>query len=436
MLIPCVGIIAKNDSIYIDKLKLADAIELKLDKSVDFQFAEAKYKSQLFMQRFPVEYRNSLEKTNAAQEDAVKVRMIFRSLPQRMNLDDEKLELALVDSIYNAFYIADDIASFRKNIAVYSEVKGDIWLTRHQETDEFHEVVKNLKINGISKPFTSPKGVYIVQKIAEEKTLVERHDESDSFSKLLKMYKVNVNNSINVENIKEYSSSEVIISTPYKEFTVEDFYLFSTDQQYSLSGSWRLFQRYVLSQSLQNEIMATKEMKNAVLGGRDSLLLSLVYDSRVRKIALNDIVGQQEFFKRKEGEYLFNYTHFKGTLIYGKRKKIKKLRKVLHDIPKEKWPVVVHAINGQRRKPDFEMFSGQSILGDNIILKGCYKDSLLPQSSKRKKLMEYYLLDGKFIQPRMDSDLIRSVVLKDYMNSLEEEWIKQLIIQDKSRKID
>ncbi len=433
VVIPSLLLEAKNDSVYLSKLQLADAMKLELDKSLEFKFAEAQYNSQLYWNNAPAGYKSRLGREYLHNVD-FKLRVLFRSLPQRMDVRIEKKEIALVDSIYNAFYLSNDGESFRQNVSLYSEIKEDLWYTRFQETMEFQQVAQSLKVGGISKPFTTPKGIYIIQKLASGGVKSRSDAQNISMKSLLEECNIRITPNLLLNLFDSYPLSTVLLTSGEKEYIMADFISFSSSQKGSTSHLWNKFQLWAISKSIEATLIKNKVYQQSLYDAKDSLLLSVVYDYRVRHRALNSPDEARSFYLDHEGEYLFNYTNFNGLLIQGKRKKLKKLKSILSSIPTEEWTMAVEAINKQSKKPEFKVFSGQSLLKDNDLIRSYYRDALLPSSKKKNKVMDSYLSTGVFTQPLINSEFMKLVVLEDYMKSIEEDWINQLLYEAKKGK--
>ena len=168
---------AQENADLIRRLKLADARMTGLEDSFDFKLAAHRKKEALYEQVIQDSYNLYGVLCPVDQELELKsylIRQIFIPIEQRVSRGEEQRLIEYADSIFNLYVYHPSDAKFKSLVQKYSADKIEHWVTSLEETKEFQTVLNAQKVGEISRPFTTPKGIHIVQKLKESDRNIEQ----------------------------------------------------------------------------------------------------------------------------------------------------------------------------------------------------------------------------------------------------------------------
>ena len=174
--------------------------------------------------------------------------------------------------------------------------------------------------------------------------------------------------------------------------------------------------------SLEN---AYPEFGNLIQEYRDGILMFDISNKEVWGKASEDTVGLASFFEKNKQQYTWTEPHYKGFVVWVKDAKIKKkMQKGIAGMNPEK---AVQYLYDNYKVGDVSYVKADKGLfkkGDNPFI-----DEAAFKSGVKAKLpdgfQDFFLLGEMLNTPNSYTD-VRGLVVTDYQNYLEEEWVKQL----------
>ena len=167
------------------------------------------------------------------------------------------------------------------------------------------------------------------------------------------------------------------------------------------------------------------ELENLIREYHDGLLLYEISNQHVWEKAAKDEAGQAAYFKKNKKKYAWDQPRFKGIAYHVKVKSdVKAVKDCVKNIPFEQW-------NERLRST----FNADSVIRIRVE-KGLFKpgDSKLVDREVFKKNvtvepMKDYPIDatyGKVLKAPKDYTDVKGLVVADYQDQLEKEWVAEL----------
>jgi peptidyl-prolyl cis-trans isomerase SurA len=398
----------------------------------------------------------------------VKVAHIMLTVPRGTSPEVEKQKKVLINELYHRAKQGEDFKELAKE---YSEDRGSAgnggelpWFGAGRMVKEFEEAAFDLSSNNeISQPVRTGFGWHIIKRIDRknvptfEEALpeIKRKVGRDQRAKVARESLISILKSeYGFEENKE--NYPVIYDTTINAYVLKQEYL---DKTADLNGEMfsfldkKVIQKdyveYVNSKTRNTELtpydylLLYKEfVNNKILEVEESrleekypeyryllkeyhdgMLLFEITDQKIWSKASNDSLELQNFYKKNKDNYMWD-ERWKGSIYYCSDEKIKgevsKIinkksfgKKITNDDLLEKYNVEEEVL-----KIETGIFEkGENIFVDNSIwnLKNSQENSSV------------FLLKGKLIKPVNKSfDECRGMVISDYQDYLDKEWIKSL----------
>ncbi len=153
-----------------------------------------------------------------------------------------------------------------------------------------------------------------------------------------------------------------------------------------------------------------------------------VYDMKYGKLrGPEDTDGLTAFFEANKANYTWDVPRFKGIIVFAADEKIeKKAKKIIKNSPLDSIPVRLSKLNEAEKEPVIKTTNGLFVKGENkavdkiVFGEGNY--------TTPEKLPNVFIAEGsKVLDKGPDSYKdMKGIVLSDYQNYLQEEWIKEL----------
>ena len=395
---------------------------------------------------------------------------ILISTPQNA---DDLIAKYKIDSIYNLLQNGADFAELAKE---YSDDKGSAvkggelsWFGLRKMVPEFESVAFSLNTPGeYSAPFKSRFGYHIVKLIAkrpypeydddfrEDLTrLLVRSDRMwefrmPQFKELKKAYDFKLNQEAYQELVQIADKYHPKDSTFFSAcaglnktlFTINDLSYSQTDfinymkrqfpSLYSFSQDVLTdkFNAYVygllMKKEERNLEVRFPDFKNLMNEYHDGMLLFEISNREVWNKAGKDTLGLDTFFQKHVSDYKWPNKKYKGIIVLCKneevKKKFKKFSKIISvenidDIVKKNFDTTsvgeIKIIKGIYAK-------GENPLVDSICFLKNKNDVSLPDGYSC-----YYAKGEKISTPETYKD-VKGLVISDYQEELEKEWIESL----------
>ncbi len=396
----------------------------------------------------------------------VLVEHILKLYPQKAT-EEQKAEVKQkMDSIYKVVKSGadfEDVAKRESQDPGSARKGGQLpWFGRGEMVPEFEAVSYELAKDSISEPFATRYGVHVVKKLDSKP--VGTYDEAHSqllsivrngsrgnvaFDSKVAQLKTKYNLSLNEGLIKrlkaETSSPSALDSAFIAKYENSSETLFSLNgKDYPLSllipqikgkGSMK---DDVAASFLDNSInkLATDEVvelekqsiensnvdfKNLLNEYRDGMMLFEISNQKVWSKGASDVDGLKAYFEANRSKYKWSEPKYKGFLVQTNNDSIAKIVKDrVASLGTDSLMRVLRKDYGKYLKVEKVLVAkGENAMVDNCVFGG-------PKAEADKKYNDYFVCKGNVIaQPEEVAD-VKGLVVSDYQNQLEEQWVEQL----------
>lgn len=323
---------------------------------------------------------------------------ILISIPQKATAAQQAQAKKQIDMVYAALTRGED---FGRLAAKYSQDAtsapngGDLgWVEKGQTLPEFEQEFLKLRSGNHSLPFLSPAGYHIV-KLHEKKDFPDYQSLEQDILRYLKQKSLS-------EKILDDKISSITGQAPT-----------ATDKQLFLDQ--------------KAEELAAKDIKLKYLFKEyhDGLLLFAIADRTIWHNAARSEKALELFFKQNKKKYKWESPRYRGAIYHAANKdKAKAFKKLLKKADFGLWREIMaqNSMSGEANaiKGEVGIFRyGDNAFVDRLVFKN--KHNSLP--TQTLPITKVY---GKKIKrPKKYTD-VRNLVLEDYKEMLEKEWVKEL----------
>ena len=389
------------------KLKVQAALDAKLDTLTSFKQEFMTYRDQQVRptmitdadveaeaQKIYKETRDRIENSGGL----VRCAHILLALKQKAT-DSEQTAIAnRADSIYNVLKKGGNFAELAKK---YSSDPGSAarggelpLITKGQTVQSFETALFSMKPGEISHPVLSPFGYHIIKYIEKE--------EFQPYDSL----KADIYHFIDARNLREQ-----IIDQKLKDMAVK-------------AGNG------VTPQQLVEKRLAEMEAKDANLKHlireyHDGLLLIEMSTRTIWDKAAADEEGLQSFFKKNKKNYAWKEPRFKGIAYHVQNQgDVKAVKNCVAKVPFKEWGKTLRTTFNNDSTIRVRVEKGLFKAGDNVLV----DRDIFKQKVEVKPVKDYPIdaVYGKKLKAPEDLDDVRSLVISDYQEELEKEWVKKL----------
>ena len=430
---------AQSDGELIRQLKLADARQAGVEQDVFFKLEYNRSKENMLEKAIESTYEiplgTKVENVLVDQKSTL-IRQLFIPVGQRVSGREEQRLANYVDSLFNDFLKHPSEREFITLIEKYSKDKRTYWLTDLEETKEFHVVLNALKLGEISRPFSTPRGIHIVQKIKEsDQAYISSKVDFPSINPYLEHYNIKVNTAAKNKLHQTLSTPEPLVTSDYIKLTTEDYHRFALGN--SSKGDalvWVDFLKYALIKDLKARTSADTHFSNDLKNRYDELLLSHIYDIRVKAMANVDDQNLEDFFQSNKANYHWDKQRFNGLLVFAKNKKVlKALQKEFEEAPLSQWEKIIAAFNAKEPLISYEMGTFEE--GENGSIDAYAFGIGKKKNFKRKGFSKVRIYGEKISGPITLTKEIKPRVESDYLKFIELNWEKELRSKYKEGKL-
>ena len=371
------------------KLKLAAALDARLDTTAAFRQELASYSSRqgggsvVVNTDLLTEARRLYDrmKKSIGPQGLIRPAEIFLRLSTQASSREQNRIAQRADSIWRALQAGADFSTLARNISEDQRTAsqgGDMgWMLPQQSFVEFEQAAYALQPGELSHPILLPDGYHVI--------LMKERKQLEPFEVL----KDDLIRSLQQQNVRKTIAGQQV-----GEVTVQ-----KTDAN----------QKY-LSQEYH-----------------DGLLVYEITNREVWQRAKMDEVGLRAWFDAHEKSYVSSGPHYRGVAYYTKTKAdMKAVKKYLKRLPFEQWSEALRATfnsDGEERvKIAVDVFKpGDNATIDRLVFKRrdviAKADAAYPfEAVYGKKLKKY---------PEGYND-VRAQVVADYQQMLEAEWLASL----------
>ena len=196
------------------------------------------------------------------------------------------------------------------------------------------------------------------------------------------------------------------------------------DTLVSQSGG-QLTQADVMNQ--QADILSAKDsdMKNLIREYYEGLLLYEISNKLVWDKAAKDEAGQARYFKEHKKKYTWNGLRFKGIAYHVKDlADVKGVQKCVKKLKFDQWNEALRQTFNGDSVIRIRVEKGIFKLGDNALV----DSAIFKKDTVVTKLKDYPIdaVYGKVLKKPEDYTDVRGLVVADYQDQLEREWVAEL----------
>ncbi len=389
------------------KLKVAAAKEARLDTLSSFKNEFAGYRDQQIRPSFitdadvEAEARKIYAETQQrvdAQGGLVKPAHILMLLPQKATKAQEETAARRIDSIYQALKAGADFDALARNL---SDDKGSArnggelpWIQHGQTLKEFEDVAFSLKKGEMSKPFLSPAGYHIV--LLKDKGNFFPYDS----------VRADIIKFIDQRGLREQLIDKKLTDISSHSVTPK------TPEQ-------------VLDERRMELERQDPNLKNLIREYYDGLLVFEISNKTVWEKAAQDEAGLEAFFKKNKKRYTWEEPRFKGIAYHVKDKKdVKAVKDAVKGLPFSQWTEKLRTTFNNDSVLRIRVEKGIFKKSDNAWVDArIFKKGTAPQPMKDFPISAVY---GKKLKAPQEMEDVRALVVTDYQEALEKEWVEQL----------
>ena len=387
------------------KLKVAAALDAKIDTTASFKSEFAQYRDQQIRpfiindDDVNAEARRIYDITQHQVDSLgglIKPAHILLRLDQNATAEQQSKAKVRIDSIYNALRAGADFATLAKQC---SDDKGTAvnggelpWIQPGQTIPEFERAAYALRKGEMSQPVLSPYGYHII--------LMNDKSKFFPFDSL--------KNDI-IRFIDQRGIRESIIDRRLQEMAKEQ----NTTKEAILENK-------------ADEMKADDpELENLIREYHDGLLLYEISNQHVWDKAAKDEAGLAAYFKKNKKKYAWDHPRFKGIAYHVKVKSdVKAVKDCVKKIPFDQWNERLRTTFNADSVIRIRVEKGIFKPGDSkLVDKEVFKKNVTVEPTKDYPIDATY---GKVLKAPKDYTDVKGLVVADYQDQLEKEWVAEL----------
>lgn len=389
------------------KLKVAAAEEARYDTLSSFQREFRTYRDQQIRpllvtpaaeETEALAYYNQM-KENIGPAGLVLPAHIFVRLPQKATSAVQQAAKARIDSIYTALQGGADFETLAKTCSEdkMSGARGGVlgWIGPKQTLKEFEDVAYSLQKGEMSAPFLSTVGYHIV--LMKDRKQVEPFEE----------IKPQILAFLEQRGLKDRIATQVVDSM-------------------AQASQGLLTAEQIMDREAERLAARDADLKNLIQEYHDGLLLYEISSKEVWNKAAQDEAGLERYFKKNKSKYKWDAPRYSGIVYFCRQKSdVAKVKAALKKVPEEQWVEKLRATfnsdSVQQVKVERRLFKkGDNAFVDHLAFKS-------GDAPKAQKSFPYAGVCGKMLKkgPKKWTD-VRSEVVSDYQNQMDEEFVKAL----------
>jgi peptidyl-prolyl cis-trans isomerase SurA len=226
------------------------------------------------------------------------------------------------------------------------------------------------------------------------------------------------------KSLAPYDEMKAEIYDNLKRQGIEEISAEKKIQKMIAASNGVLTREMIMDSLIQANVAGNPELKYLIQEYYDGLLLYEVSKNQVWDKAAENEAGLEAWYKGNKAKYAWSEPRFKGFVIYAKDKKsLKKAKKIVKKNQNGDWKSLVKKeINKDkilvRVVGPLLCKQGENNRVDELVF-GAKKTAV------NKEYPKMTVVGEKLKQPKSYKD-VKSLVLVDYQESLEKDWVKRL----------
>lgn len=391
-------------SIY--KMKVAAALDAKLDTLTSFKNEFAVYRDQQVLPTMTTdaevlsEARKAYDraKEQIGPKGLILPAHIFLRVSTKATPEEQKTVAQRADSIWQAIKQGADFAELCKKVSQdrRSTARGGelAWIGPGQVYPEFEEAAYALQTGEMSRPVLAPDGYHII--------LMKGRKQLEPFDEL----KDQIVRSFEQQGIREAIARQKVQSVVTSgQMTGEQYMARRADSLGAVDS----------------------DMKYLIQEYHDGLLVYEISNRQVWEKASKDEAGLDAWFRAHKKDYAWSEPRFKGIAYHVKNQAdVKAVKRCVKGLPFGQWADVLR----QTFNPDsiirIRVEQGIFKPGDSRLVDHKIFKTALDQPVEVNKDYPIDAVYGKKLKKPDDYTDVRSQVVEDYQQALEQQWIATL----------
>lgn len=387
------------------KLKVEAALSAHLDTLSSFQHEFAGYRDDQIRPALidstdiEAEARRIYDETQKRIDGnggLAKVAHILILMKQKATPDEMKVAKQRIDSIYAALQQGADFAELARKCSQdpgSARNGGELnWITKGMTFPDFENQVWALKKGEMSRPFTSPVGWHIVLLKDKQNFFPYESQRAD----ILRF--------IDQRGLRERIISQKIDTLAKQQNTTPA----------------KILEAKKIEMEQQDP-----NLKYLIQEYHDGLLLYEISNRTVWDKAQRDSAGQKRFFKKNKKRYRWDKPRFKGIAYHTREvADIAAVKNAVKRVPFNEWADVLRKTFNADSVLRIRVEKGIFKRGDNALV----DHDIFGVDTVAKPMKDYpnAAVYGKKIKAPQSVDDVRALVVADYQDALEKEWVEQL----------
>ena len=389
------------------KLKVVAAIDAKYDTLQSFKDEFAQYRDQqvrpllITNDDVEAEARRIYDETvkRIGPDGLIQVSHILLRLNQQATPEEQAAVKERIDSVYKALKNGADFAELAKKVSQDpgSAKQGGLmpFVQRGQFVKEFEDAAFALQPEQMSEVVESPYGYHII-KMNARKMLEPFEFHHDNIIQFIEQRNLR-------DRIAEQKVDELV-----------------------KASNGTLTKSELMEQKAEEFSATDSDLKNLIREYHDGLLLYEISNKLVWDKAAKDEAGLEMFFKKHKKNYAWDEPRFKGMAFHVKQSEdLQAVKDCVKGLAFDKWAEKLRTTFNSDSVLRIRVEKGIFKKGDNALV-----DSLVFKKDTTVTKMKDYPYDdiyGKVLKkgPEDYTD-VRGLVVADYQEALEKEWVAGL----------
>lgn len=389
------------------KLKVAAALDAKYDTLQSFKDEFAQYRDQQVKpmlvtdEDVEAEARNIYDQTvtQIGPDGLIQTAHILIRADQQASQAEWDAAKMRADSVYNALQAGGDFAELAQKVSQDpgSARQGGLlpFVQRGQLVKEYEDAAYALQPGEMSGIVQSPYGYHII--LMKERKMMEPFEfHHDAIIKFIEQ-----------RNLRDRIADQKV-------------------QKIVEESNGTLTEATLMEQKANELSENDSDLKNLIREYHDGLLLYEISNHLIWEKAANDEAGLANYFKKNKNKYAWDEPRYKGMAYHVKvQEDVKAVKDCVKKLAFDKWAEALRTtFNGDsviRIRVEKGIFKkGDNALIDSIVFK---KDTTVTQV----KDYPFDAVYGKLLKkgPEDYTD-VRGLVVADYQEQLEKEWVADL----------
>lgn len=388
------------------KMKVAAAVDARLDTLTSFKNEFAVYRNQQVLPTMTTdaevldEARKAYDraKEQIGTKGLILPAHIFLRLSSKATPEEQKAVAQRTDSIWQAIKQGADFAELCNKVSQdrRSAAKGGelAWIGPNQVYPEFEEAAYALQTGEVSRPVLGPDGYHII--------LMKGRKQLEPFEEL----KDQIVRQFEQQGIRDAIANQKIHSAVAGGQMTEEQYM--TRRADSLSA-------------------VDSDMKYLIKEYHDGLLVYEISNRQVWEKASKDEAGLDAWFRAHKKKYAFPEPRFKGIAYHVKdQADVKAVKRCVKGLPFGQWADVLRKTFNPDSIIRIRVEQGLFKPGDSRLVDHKIFRTALDQPVEVNKDYPIDAVYGKKLKKPEDYTDVRSQVVEDLQQALEQEWVATL----------